>query len=88
MKPCKWLNDEVITFFLNLIVDRSKNEESLPKVGVFQDLRLYAYLMLSNHLYSRFIPSTRFSSLISAQKVTVASKDGHEKSTFFRLIYF
>lgn len=35
LKGLDWLNDEVINFYMNLICERSKNDESLPKVSVY-----------------------------------------------------
>ncbi|VDM19982.1 unnamed protein product [Wuchereria bancrofti] len=35
LKGLDWLNDEVINFYMNLICQRSQNDESLPKVYAF-----------------------------------------------------
>lgn len=34
LKGLDWLNDEVINFYMNLICERARNDENLPKVIV------------------------------------------------------
>ncbi|KAM3724090.1 Sentrin-specific protease [Dirofilaria immitis] len=49
LKGLDWLNDEVINFYMNLICERSENDESLPKVYAFNS---FFYSTLSSKGYA------------------------------------
>lgn len=48
LRPTAWLNDEVINFYLQLIVNRSETNASLPKVFAFST---FFFLKLSEGGY-------------------------------------
>lgn len=50
LRPGEWLNDEVINFYGNLIMARSKESTTLPKVHVFST---FFYKTLSENGYDK-----------------------------------
>ena len=50
LRPGEWLNDEVINFYGNLILARSKESTTLPKIHVFST---FFYKTLSEQGYDK-----------------------------------
>ncbi|XP_043198541.1 sentrin-specific protease 1-like isoform X1 [Amphibalanus amphitrite] len=48
LKSLNWLNDEVINFYMNLVMDRSKTNEKLPKVYCFNTF-FYGKIVSQGH---------------------------------------
>lgn len=56
LKPQKWLNDEVINFYLQFLMQRSKESNYLPKLHIFSS---FFYLNLRNKGYEGVSRATR-----------------------------
>ncbi|VIO90909.1 Ulp1 protease family, C-terminal catalytic domain containing protein [Brugia malayi] len=56
LKGLDWLNDEIINFYMNLICERSQNDENLPKVYAFNS---FFYSTLSSKGYASIRRWTR-----------------------------
>jgi len=70
LRDYEWLNDEVVNFYLNLIMDRNKNSPNMPKIFVFNTF-FYPIIEKSNYAYSRVRKWTKSVDLFSLDKVIV-----------------
>jgi len=70
LKDYEWLNDEVVNFYVNLLMDRNQNNQNMPKIFVFNTF-FYGIIEKSNYSYSRVRKWTKSVDLFSLDKVIV-----------------
>lgn len=68
LKGLDWLNDEVINFYMNLICERARNDENLPKVYAFNT---FFYPTLSSKGYTSVRRWTRRVDIFSYELLLV-----------------
>uniref|UniRef100_A0A915PK57 Ubiquitin-like protease family profile domain-containing protein n=1 Tax=Setaria digitata TaxID=48799 RepID=A0A915PK57_9BILA len=68
LKGLDWLNDEVINFYMNLICERAKNDENLPRVYAFSS---FFYSTLSGKGYTSVRRWTRKIDIFSYEMLLV-----------------